>query len=92
MGCEPPVYGGSGGVALGLISADVPLQGFFVGVTSLEAGSGQHAELDLRHVQPATVLGGVVELQALGDPPGFGGREGLIEGRSAMSVQVVGEC
>src|SRR5512142_1804690 len=35
-----------------------------------QALPGQHRQLDLRHVQPAAMLRGVVDLQLLGDPPG----------------------
>ena len=44
----------------------------------VQAGAGQHAELNLGHVQPTAVLGGVVELQ---NPPGLRRRERLVQGR-----------
>ena len=57
-------------VALCLVSADVPLQCVLVWIASLETGSGQYAELYLGHVQPAAMLGSVMELQTFGDAPG----------------------
>ena len=63
-----------------LIGVDGSLQGSLVGITPLETGPGQHAELDLRHVQPTGVLGRVVKFQPPDDAPGFGGGEGLVEG------------
>ena len=45
-----------------------------------EALSPQGADLDLNHVDPACVLGCVVELDPPQDLPGFGGRERLIQG------------
>ena len=45
---------------LGLIGVDGSLQGNLVGVTPLETGPGQHAELNLRHVEPTGVFGGSV--------------------------------
>ena len=55
----------------------------------LQAGAGQYAELDFRHVQPTSVLGGVVELQPLRNPPGLWRRERLVQGRRTVRVQVV---
>ena len=55
----------------------------------LEAGAGQHAELDFRHIQPTPVLGGVVELQPFGDPAGLGRWEGLVQGSCPVGVQIV---
>ena len=42
-----------------------------------------------RHVQPTSVLGGVVELQPIGNPPGLCRRERLVQGRRTVRVQVV---
>ena len=72
LGVEPPVNGGSGGISLRDQGLDLPPEGGFVGDALLEAGAGQHAELDFRHIQPTPVLGGVVELQPFGDPAGLG--------------------
>ena len=49
LGVEPPVDGGLCRIALDLIGVDGSLQGSLVGITPLETGPGQHAELDLRH-------------------------------------------
>ena len=89
LGVEPPVDGGLGGVALLLQSLDFLPEGLLVGKPLFEARAGQNAELYLRHVQPTAVLGGVVELQPFGDPPGLGSREGLVQRRRAMGVQIV---
>ena len=70
LGAEAPVDGGLGGVALGLVGADGSSQIYVVAVASLQTGSGQYAELDFRHVQPAGVLGGVVKLETFHDAPG----------------------
>ena len=48
--------------------------------SAIQALAGEHADLDLDHVEPTGMLGGVVELQSAQNSPGFGGREGLIEG------------
>ena len=47
LGVEPPVDGGSGGVALPHQGLDFPAEGILVGETPPEAGAGQYAELDL---------------------------------------------
>ena len=51
--------------------------------------AAQDTDLDFDHVEPAGVLGGVVELQAPQDAASFGGREGLVEGAGRMDRQVV---
>ena len=88
-GVEPPVDGGSGGVALGHQSIDFPSEGLFAGEPLLQAGAGQDAELDLRHVQPTPVLRRVMKLQPPGNPPGFLSRESLVQRCPAMGVQIV---
>ena len=48
-GVEPPVDGGSGGVALRDQCIDFPLEGLLAGEPLLQAATGQDAELDLCH-------------------------------------------
>ena len=57
--------------------------------SAIQALAAEHADLDLDHVEPTGMLGGVVELQAPQNSPGFGGRECLIEGAGRMGRQVV---
>ena len=57
--------------------------------SAIQALAAEHADLDLDHVEPAGMLGGVVELQALQNAAGFGGRECFIEGAGRMGRQVV---
>ena len=57
LGSEPPVNGSSYRVPLRHAGADGSFQAVFNSVASAQAGPGQHAELDLRHIQPASVLG-----------------------------------
>ena len=52
-------------------------------------GSTQNAQFNLRHVEPTTMLGGVMELQLSQDPPCFLWREGFIQGGGLVSGQVV---
>ena len=48
--------------------------------SAIQTLAAEHPDLDLGHVEPAGMLGGVMELQASQNSPGFGGRECLIEG------------
>ena len=75
LGSEPPVNGSSYRVPLRHAGTDGSFQAIFISVASAQAGPDQHAELDLRHIQPASVLGSVVELQPLGNAPGLGRRK-----------------
>lgn len=63
VGAEPPVDRDARGVALGFVGGDGAFQGVGVGVSAFETGSAEHAEFDLRHVEPTGVLGGVVRRQ-----------------------------
>jgi hypothetical protein len=55
---------------VGLPRRDLPLQGRLIGQATVQALLGQYAQLDLGHVQPAGVLGCVMRLQPIGQPPG----------------------
>ena len=68
---------------------DFPLERVFVGEPLPQAGTGQYAELDFGQVQPTAVLRRVVEFQPFGNPPRLGCREGLVQGRHSVGVQVV---
>src|SRR5215207_6329485 len=72
LGRKPPVDPTTGPVARRLPRRDLPFQGRLVGQPPVQALLGQHGQLDLGHVQPAAVLGGVVQLQPIGQPPGLG--------------------
>jgi hypothetical protein len=79
FGCEHPFDASAFSIA-----ALLPGRGFGgePGVAvdaSIEALAGQDADLDLHHVEPAGVLGDVVELQTAQDASCFVGREGLVE-------------
>ena len=57
LGVEPPVDGGSSGVALRDQSIDFPPEGLFAGEPPLQAAAGQDAELDFGHSLPGTGYG-----------------------------------
>ena len=68
---------------------DFAKEALWVVDATIEALAAQDADLDLNHVEPTGVLGGVVELEAAQDTPGLGGRERLIEGTGRVGRQVV---
>src|SRR5256885_17138458 len=49
----------------------------------------ERAEFVLGHVQPASMLGCVVDFETLGQPLSFGKRKRLVERTDAMGIQVV---
>jgi hypothetical protein len=55
----------------------------------VQALAAEHAQLDFRNVEPAAVLGGVVQLQLLGQAFGLGRWEGVVEGAGRVGVEVV---
>src|SRR5437764_8942245 len=89
VGCEHPIDPSAAGIALSFPGVDFFDEQFWVVDSAVQALAAQNADLDLNHVEPAGVLGGVVEFEALQNAPGFGGRKGLVEGASRVSGQVV---
>ena len=89
VGCEHPFDAGAGGVSLSLPCGDFADKALGVVDSAVQALAAEHADLDLDHIEPTGVLGGVVELQAAQNSPGFGGRECLIEGAGRVGRQVV---
>ena len=61
LGVEPPVGDGLGGVAFAYQGLDLPPESLLVGDPLPQAGAGQQAELDFRHVQPTAVLRRVLD-------------------------------
>lgn len=57
--------------------------------TSVQALAVEDADLDLDHVEPAGVLGRVVEFEAAQDAARFGRREGFVEGPGRVGRQIV---
>ena len=55
----------------------------------MEALSRQNGELDLGDVEPASVLGCVMDFEFLGEPPSLGRRKRLIERSDRVCVQIV---
>ena len=89
LGSEPPGSGSLGLVALNLQGSNLSYECCFIANAPVQALSAEHTELDLRHIEPATVLGRIVELQTPDDPSGLLGREGLVQGGGSMDVEVI---
>ena len=62
FGGEAPVDRGGRHVAFLLQGLDFTFKGILSGDAPVENASSEHAELDLGHVKPATMFGGVVAL------------------------------
>jgi hypothetical protein len=89
VGCEYPFDAGTFDVSLLLPSGDFADEVFWVVDSAIQTLTAEHADLDLDHVEPAGMLGGVMEFQASQNSPDFGERECLIEGASRVGRQVV---
>jgi len=68
------------GISLAFPCGDLSLEDVAVVDAAIEALGSQDADLDLDHVEPGSVLGRVMELQATEDAVSLGCGEGLIEG------------
>jgi hypothetical protein len=90
------VVGGEVPVHLSLVGVGCLLPGGQLGVEDAEivdvpvpALPGQRRELDLGDIEPGSVSGGVVTLEALGQTARRGRGEGLVEGAQGVGVEVV---
>jgi hypothetical protein len=86
---EHPFDAGSGGVSLALPCGDFADEALGAVDPAVEALAAQDADFDLDHIEPTSVLGRVVELDAAQDASGLGGRKGLIEGACGVGRQVI---
>ena len=71
LDAESPVDAGLSFVPLQLQRPNLPAERILVRQTPPETTAGKDAELDLRHIQPTLVPGGVVKLQPPGDAAGL---------------------
>jgi hypothetical protein len=77
--CEVPVGAGVTCIAVVFPCGDFGDECLFVGDAPVEALGRQNAKLGFSQIEPAAVLWRVMPFEALDEPPGFGGREGLVE-------------
>ena len=64
-------------------------QGLEVWNAAIKALVREDGEFGFGHIQPAAVLGRVMPLEASGEAPGLGGREGFVERSGFVSVQII---
>jgi hypothetical protein len=86
---EPPPHLDGAFVAVRLPGRHFPPQLLGRADPAAQALPAQHAQLDLRHVEPTAVLGRMVDLQPFGDPPRPRRLERLVQRRQLVRVQVV---
>src|SRR5487761_892458 len=86
---EPPVHRGMLLVALPFPGTNLLRKCLRVGDAPFQALLVQDRQLDLGHVQPTTVLGRVMEFQAISNPLGLLRLEGFVERGLAVRVQIV---
>ena len=76
-------------VSLRLPDVDLGNEAIAAFDAAIETLAFEHADLDLNHVEPAGVLGGVVELEPPEHAARFGRREGGVESGGGMGGEVV---
>ena len=86
---EAPVDAGAIRIAFFLECMDTPPQDSLIRNTPPQTAAAEHAELDFGHVEPASMLGSVVEPQTSGDASGFVRHKSHIQGPKSMGVEVV---
>ena len=86
---ERPINATSFGIASVLPAMDFAPRSHPVHQSSPKALTIQDADFDLRHVQPARVLGRVVKLYASQQPASDRGTEHLLEAGTEVGVEVV---
>ena len=79
VGGELPVDSALVGVGGVLPGGEFGVEGVEVVDAAVEALPGQCGQFDFGDVEPGSVFGGVVDLQALGEGEGFVGGEGFVE-------------
>src|SRR6478752_10368210 len=82
---EHPLDASSGFVALFLPSGNLRDQLLALADPPVETLPTQDADLNLDHIEPARVLGRVMEFQATKDTMGFWRRKGFIESSGSVS-------
>src|SRR5215207_558488 len=89
LGRKAPLDLGARGVALVFQLLDLAPERLLVRDAPVKALAAEDTQLDLSDVEPTAVLRRVVELQLPQYPPRLFRREGLVQRRRAVGVQVV---
>src|SRR5437763_2822143 len=88
-GSKAPGDGAALSIAFSRQSSDTLAQHLHTFHATRKTDTRKNADLDLGHVQPTAVFGRIMELDALQDAPRFWRREGFIQGRSGVRVQII---
>ena len=88
-GSELPVNFDDLAVALLFPSGNFRGEHRFVGYAAVETLPSKNAEFDFGHIEPTTMFGRVMELEAMGQAVRLFWWEGFIKGSSIVSVEVV---
>ncbi len=88
-GGELPIHSTLGAVAGVLPGGYLRPQRLLLTDPSVQALAAQHRQFRLRHVEPTAMLGRVMDLQPLDQPPGLFGSERLVQTPLPVRVQVV---
>src|SRR5215216_3641341 len=86
---ELPINSRTCFISSALVSIDLSLESLFIRYSSVQTLSHQHAQLDLRHIQPTGMLGRVVKLKLAQYSSCLFGFKGFIQGCPFVSVEVV---
>ena len=70
-------------------SRDFLRQRLLVGNAAVKTLTREDTEFNLRHIEPTTVLGGVVKLQAVENPASFRGWKSFVKGGFDRGVEIV---
>ena len=89
IGCEHPFDASGGGIALSFPGSNFGFDLCLRGDPPLQALAAQDSDLDFNHVEPAGVLGDIVELQPAQNPARFVCREGPVERAGRVRRQIV---
>jgi hypothetical protein len=83
------MHGAGGGVAPLLPGSDLARKRRRVGHAPVQTLATEHTELDLGDSEPTAMFGRVMNLQLVGQPLGFGWREGVVERAGRVDVESV---
>ena len=89
IGCEHPFDASGGGIALSFPGSNFGFDLCLCGDPPVQALAAQDSDLDFNHVEPAGVLGDIVELQSAQNPARFVWREGPLEHAGRLRRQIV---
>src|SRR5438270_11244243 len=88
-GSKAPGDGAALSIALGLQGNDALAQVLHALHATRQTATSKDTDLDLGHIQPTAMLGRIMKLHPLQNPSRFWRREGFIQGRRGVRVQII---